>query len=59
MHKILDLTVKTAGKEHKGGHREGEGQDDGEETAEEGEGLPSSYCTMCVATVFLFVLKGR
>ncbi|EIW58918.1 uncharacterized protein TRAVEDRAFT_48061 [Trametes versicolor FP-101664 SS1] len=46
VHKILDLTVKTAGKEHKGGHREGEGQDDGEETAEEGEGLPSSYCTI-------------
>ncbi|KAL1939462.1 hypothetical protein VTO73DRAFT_10018 [Trametes versicolor] len=47
VHEIRDLTVKTVGKEHKGGHREGEkGQDDGEETAEEGEGLPSSYCTI-------------
>ncbi|KAI0357862.1 hypothetical protein OH77DRAFT_1308845 [Trametes cingulata] len=48
VHEIRDLAVKTMGKECKGGKgREGEkGQDEGEETAEEGEGLPSSYCTI-------------
>ncbi|KAH9847036.1 hypothetical protein C2E23DRAFT_850404 [Lenzites betulinus] len=48
VHEIRDLTAKTQGKERKGGKgREGEkGQDDGEETAEEGNGLPSSYCTL-------------
>lgn len=51
-HEIRNLTVKTMGKQHKGGHREGEkGQGDGEETAEEDDGLSSSYCTMCVASV--------
>ena len=48
VHEIRDLSVKTMGKERRGGKgREGEkGQDEGEETAEEAEGLPSSYCTM-------------
>ncbi|KAI0654107.1 hypothetical protein C8Q70DRAFT_1029821 [Cubamyces menziesii] len=48
VHEIRDLAVKTMGKERRGGKgREGEkGQDEGEETAEEGEGLPSSYCTI-------------
>ena len=48
VHEIRDLSVKTLGKERKGGKgREGEkGQDEGEETVEEAEGLPSSYCTM-------------
>ncbi|CDO71515.1 hypothetical protein BN946_scf184910.g14 [Trametes cinnabarina] len=48
VHEIRDLSVKTMGKERRGGKgREGEkGQDDGEETAEESEGLPSSYCTI-------------
>ncbi|OSD00665.1 hypothetical protein PYCCODRAFT_1479096 [Trametes coccinea BRFM310] len=48
VHEIRDLSVKTMGKERRGGKgREGEkGQDDGEETAEEGEDLPSSYCTI-------------
>ncbi|KAI0329974.1 hypothetical protein GY45DRAFT_1278584, partial [Cubamyces sp. BRFM 1775] len=50
VHEIRDLSVKTMGKERKGGKgREGEkGQDEGEETAEEGEGLPSSYCTIAL-----------
>ena len=48
VHEIRDLSVKSMGKERKGGKgREGEkGQDEGEETVEEAEGLPSSYCTM-------------
>ena len=48
VHEIRDLAVKTMGKERKGGKgREGEkGQVEGEETVEEAEGLPSSYCTM-------------
>ncbi|KAI8972445.1 hypothetical protein BD414DRAFT_469487 [Trametes punicea] len=48
VHEIRDLAVKTRGKGHRSGKgREGEkGQDEGEETAEEGEGLPSSYCTI-------------
>ena len=48
VHEIRDLTVKTLGKGHRGGkgHEGEKGQDEGEEVAEEGEGLPSSYCTM-------------
>ncbi|KAI0363405.1 hypothetical protein BV20DRAFT_975731 [Pilatotrama ljubarskyi] len=48
VHEIRDLAVKTLGKERRGGKgREGEkGQDEDEDTAEEGEGLPSSYCTI-------------
>ncbi|RDX44545.1 hypothetical protein OH76DRAFT_1408962 [Lentinus brumalis] len=48
VHEIRDLSVKTMGKERKGSKgREGEkGQDDGQQTEEEGEGLPSSYCTI-------------
>ena len=48
VHEIRDLSVKTMGKERKGGKgREGEkGQDAGEETAEEDQALPSSYCTL-------------
>ncbi|KAI0672484.1 hypothetical protein C8Q78DRAFT_1027516 [Trametes maxima] len=48
VHEIRDLAVKTMGKERKGGKgREGEkGQDDGDSAQEEGEGLPSSYCTI-------------
>ena len=51
VHEIRDLAAKTLGKGHGNTkRREGEkGQDEGEETAEEGEGLPSSYCTMCVS----------
>ena len=54
VHEIRDLTVRTMGKERKGGKgRNGEkGQDAGEETAEEDEGLPSSYCTLCVYSFF-------
>lgn len=54
VHEVRDLAAKTTGKERKGCNaKEGQkGQDDGEETAEEAEGLPSSYCTMCVLTVF-------
>ncbi len=54
VHEIRDLSVRTVGKERKGGKgREGEkGQDTGEETAEEDEGLPSSYCTLCVSLFF-------
>ena len=50
VHEIRDLSVKTMGKERKGGKgREGEkGQDAGEETAEEDQALPSSYCTLWV-----------
>ncbi|KAI0753253.1 hypothetical protein C8Q80DRAFT_1229046 [Daedaleopsis nitida] len=48
VHEIRDLSVKTMGKERRGGKgREGEkGQDEGEETSEEAEGLPSSYCSI-------------
>ena len=48
VHEIRDLAVKRRGSERTGGKaREGQkGQDDGEETEEEAEGLPSSYCTM-------------
>ncbi|KAI0643938.1 hypothetical protein C8Q79DRAFT_977606 [Trametes meyenii] len=48
VHEIRDLAVKTMGKERKGKKgREGEkGQDDGDSAQEEGEGLPSSYCTI-------------
>ena len=46
VHEIRDLCIKTMGK-GRGKKCEGEkGQDDGEEVAEEGEGLPSAYCTM-------------
>ncbi|TBU59824.1 hypothetical protein BD310DRAFT_1038272 [Dichomitus squalens] len=48
VHEIRDLSVKTMGRERKGGKgREGEkGQDTGEETEEEDQGLPSSYCIL-------------
>lgn len=46
IHEIRDLAVRTEGKETRG-NREGEkGQDEDAEVQEEGEGLPSSYCTM-------------
>lgn len=46
IHDVKELAVPTRGKETKG-NREGEkGQDEAGETHEEGEGLPSSYCTM-------------
>ena len=50
VHEIRELAVKTLGKERKGGRgREGaKGQDEGEETAEEDQALPSSYCTLWV-----------
>ncbi|EED84133.1 predicted protein [Postia placenta Mad-698-R] len=42
-----DLAVRLSGKERKGKDRRVEkGQDEGEETQEEAEGLPSSYCTI-------------
>ncbi|KIJ54345.1 hypothetical protein M422DRAFT_73809 [Sphaerobolus stellatus SS14] len=48
IHEITDLSVRTEGKETTG-HREGEkGQDDTGTTQEEGEGLPSSYCTISI-----------
>ncbi|KAH9937796.1 uncharacterized protein BXZ73DRAFT_89230 [Epithele typhae] len=48
VHEIKDLTVKMVGKGHNTGRgQEGEkGQDDAGQTSEEGEGLPSSYCTI-------------
>lgn len=47
VHEIRDLAVRLSGKERKGKDRRVEkGQDEGEETQEEAEGLPSSYCTM-------------
>ncbi|EED79792.1 predicted protein [Postia placenta Mad-698-R] len=47
VHEIRDLAVRLSGKERKGKDRRVEkGQDEGEETQEEAEGLPSSYCTI-------------
>lgn len=47
VHEIRELSVRTDGKETTGAGREGEkGQDEDAEEQEEGDGLPSSYCTM-------------
>ncbi|KAI0634023.1 hypothetical protein C8Q77DRAFT_721518 [Trametes polyzona] len=61
VHEIRDLAVKTQGKERRGGKgREGEkGQDEGEETAEEGEGLPSSYCTISLNDELVYVTRVK
>ncbi|KAM5531360.1 hypothetical protein V8D89_006496 [Ganoderma adspersum] len=61
VHEIRDLTVRTMGKERKGGRgREGErGQDAGEETAEEDEGLPSSYCTLSLNDELIYETRVK
>ncbi|KAI1792363.1 hypothetical protein LXA43DRAFT_972528 [Ganoderma leucocontextum] len=61
VHEIRDLTVRTMGKERKGGSgREGEkGQDAGEETAEEDVGLPSSYCTLSLNDELVYETRAK
>ncbi|RPD52908.1 hypothetical protein L226DRAFT_617720 [Lentinus tigrinus ALCF2SS1-7] len=64
VHEIRDLSVKTMGKERKGGKggkgRQGEkGQDDGEETSEEAEGLPSSYCTISLNDELVYETRAK
>jgi hypothetical protein len=46
VHEVMDLSVRTDGKETKGNREGDKGQEEAGEEHEEGEGLPSSYCTM-------------
>ncbi|PCH37535.1 hypothetical protein WOLCODRAFT_128544, partial [Wolfiporia cocos MD-104 SS10] len=58
VHEIRDLTVRLGGEERKGLDGE-KGQDAGEETQEEAEGLPSSYCTISLNDELLYETRVK